>query len=153
MDDARPVGLAHRRDLREAGEQPAHERAPAVPRARVDDQTGRLVDDHDVVVGVHDVDDDGVVRLRRCVAGGRGCVQLDDAALVEAGRALGDHLAVDPHPTGIDEVPGDRAARAEEHGGHPVEPLARKCGRDHLPARPCVGHLSPAERAGCTARG
>ena len=52
------LGVADRRDLGEAGQEAADEGAVAVPGAGVHHQSGRLVDDHDVVVRVDDLDGD-----------------------------------------------------------------------------------------------
>ena len=64
VHDAGPQLVADRRDLREAREQPVHERAVGVAGARMHDEAGRLGDDDHVVVGVAHVDRDARVADR-----------------------------------------------------------------------------------------
>ena len=127
MDDPRPLDAGDARRSRRRpprAEQGVDERAAGVPRRRVDDEPGRLVDDQQVVVLVDDRDvgsraaaievdaarlrDDRAagrlpgstmrVRLERAAAGGQAAVgdELLDVAPGQAGQ-VGD-VAIDPRP-------------------------------------------------------
>ena len=108
MDDA---GARHANQLRAVMQQAVEQRAGPVARTRVHDEARRLVDDHDVVVFVHDGeihrfrrerrvfrrslwhDDNGFIAIGRVLAPGRFTVNRDVAAfeplLQAAARELG----------------------------------------------------------------
>ena len=67
MHDARTRRVADAGHLGIAREEPLHESARSVAGAGMHDETGRLVDHHDIVVGIHDVHCDGVVGRERFV--------------------------------------------------------------------------------------
>ena len=113
MHDARPL---HAADARQAvaamGDERVHERAGLMSRRRVDDQPGRLVDDDEVVVLVHDGKIDGF-RLRL----GRHRGGLDEHELRAGDRpsiGIERRDAVDRYTA----VPDERLQPARERSGH-----------------------------------
>src|SRR6185312_2232866 len=100
------VEAVHDAGARDAGErrrvvqQRVLQRAAAVARARVDDETGRLVDDDDRVVLVHDRERDRLAGVRRVGLDGR----RGDAQPLAAGEAMTRraHGAVDGDVAGGD---------------------------------------------------
>ena len=142
VDDARPVVVsAGRVEL----EQPVHERPGRRPGARVDDETGRLVDDEQVLVLPGDVE---VHRLRRELD---RLGQLDDHVLPALEPvALGPPLAVDEHGAARDQPLGE-PARADlgargEHAVEPRPPQGRESGESPTRRGAAVAAVGARER-------
>jgi len=119
VHDPGPLGIA----ARAAAGQRIDERVAAVPRAGVDDQPGRLVDDQDVLVLPDDVRRGRRDNRSRCLL----LRQLDLLAACEA-EALRPRASVD------ERAPGDgalcRRPRAEQAREEAVEALAGGVRRD-----------------------
>jgi len=111
MDDARPLSLFPTRDR--AAEQPVDERPAAVPRGRMYDDPGRLVDDKQMLVLVGDAEVE-LLRLERRQPDLRN-VELELLAPLQA-VALRAHSAVDE-----DSLLPEQAFRGRA-GAHLFEP-------------------------------
>ena len=100
------------------------ERSASVPRSRVHDDAGRLVDDQQMLVLVGDAEIDllGLERLRRL----RRQLHLDLLAALQA-VALRPRASVHPHRAGRQQALGSRArADLRQLREEPVEAVARR---------------------------
>ena len=147
VHDPGAVGLTHpaRRqflEIGEAGQEAVDQGAPAPAGARVDDQPGRLVDDHDVVV-----DRDDRERHRRVGAGVPlrrvGAAHAELAPGSHGRAALGDDRAVEGDCPRRHERRHLGARRPGQHGHHAVDPHAveerRDLGGEHPVVAPGPG--------------
>ncbi len=117
VDDPRPVLVAAGGVVRE---QAVHERPALVPRARVDDDAGGLVDDEQVLV----LPDDVEVHLLGGERAGLGRKLDDDLLPALEPVALRPGLTVDEDGAVGDQALGERAgADLGPAGEGPVEPL------------------------------
>ena len=67
MHDSGSIRLAHVANLGKPGEDTLSDRARGVSRTGMDDLPNRLIDDHYVIVDVHEIDRDRWVRGERLV--------------------------------------------------------------------------------------
>jgi hypothetical protein len=102
VDDARTASPAHAGDPGNVSQYRSSERPSAIARTGVHDHPGRLVDDEQVLVLVHD---DQIPRLRRqLVRGGWWHHHLDDLAAPKSMSGLSDvtvHLDQAVHDEGL----------------------------------------------------
>ncbi len=122
VDDAGTEDAPHSGQVAHVAEQRVHQRPPGRSRARVDDESGRLVHDDEVRVLVDDGDRDV---LRQWLGRDRGG-HVDDGHLpgAKAGRGSGTG-AVEPHVSLGDQRLESGPGEGGQPSGQPrVEPLA-----------------------------
>ena len=125
VDDSRPLGVTA---CDAATQKRVDQRACRVSGSGMDDETGGLVDDEQMIVLVGDPKLDHLL-FQGCVG---EAARVDDHLFpAREPVALGENHAVHEHRTPVDQPLGGRArAELRERGQEAVEPLARRALRD-----------------------
>ena len=163
VHDARSVRRAHPRcdqvrQVRKGRQEAAHEGAFRMTRTRVYDQTGRLVDHGQALVGVHDREADvGFGRRTRHTT--RRQLDCQDRSLSECQTPRHHGHPIDLDTAGLHQLGGDGPRDAGKHRDAAVDPDPGQGGRDlhgevsSLIASPALvagfdGRLGAAEQQG-----